>query len=167
MDSQKKRWFQVIGSVTLVLTVLFSYTHCVVQSPKKTARKKASTADESVSGTADGNGNTNTNTGNNPGTNTGTGTGTGTTNAAEDFFNQTVKTTFEANCMFCHDLPQNNPPVPAPVTIFDYTAMKEMMMVGTSGTQNNLMNKIQALISHTGGNRCPGGVADPICDVVI
>lgn len=157
MNGQKKRWLQVVGSVTLVLSVLFAFTHCVVQSPKKTSRTASSTDESNSSNT---NTNTNTNTGNN-------NTGGNNTAAGEDFFNQTVKTTFEANCMFCHDLPQNNPPVPGPVTIYDYSIMKAMMMTGTSGSQNNLMNKIQAQPSHTGGNRCPSGLADPICDVIM
>ncbi|MBK23279.1 MAG: hypothetical protein CME70_04670 [Halobacteriovorax sp.] len=164
MNSENRKWLQVIGSVTLVLTILFSYTHCVVQSPKKTARKSASSEDEQVSGNSGTNntGNNTNNNNNNNNNNTG-----GNTTAAEDFFEQTVKTTFENNCMFCHDLPQNNPPVQAPITIYEYQNMRQMMMVGTSGVQNNLMNKIQGITAHTGGNRCPSGVADPICDVVI
>lgn len=159
MNSQNKRWLQVISSVSLVLVVLFSYTHCVVQSPKKTARKKASTTDESSTSTTTNTGNTGS-TGN-------TGNTGSTTGAGETFFNQNVKTVFEANCMFCHDLPQNNPPVPGPITIYDYAAMKQMMMNGTGTTQNELMNKLQSITAHTGGNRCPSGVSDPICDVVV
>lgn len=158
MNSEKKRWLQVVGSVSLVLTVLFSYTHCVVQSPKKTARKTAN-ADEQSSTSNNSNTGSTSNSGN-------TGSTGNTANAGEAFFNQNVKTVFEANCMFCHDLPQNNPPVPGPITIYDYTAMKEMMMDGTGTTQNALMNKLQSITAHTGGNRCPSGVTDPICDVV-
>ena len=39
-------------------------------------------------------------------------------------------------------------------------------MNGTSGTSNQLMDKLQGLPAHAGGNRCPGGVTDMICELV-
>jgi hypothetical protein len=44
--------------------------------------------------------------------------------------------------------------------------MRVKVLNGTSGADNELINKIQGIIGHAGGNRCPGGVTDTVCQVV-
>jgi hypothetical protein len=41
--------------------------------------------------------------------------------------------------------------------------MRARISNGTNATDNELVRKVQGLISHVGGNRCPGGVSDSIC----
>ncbi len=54
-----------------------------------------------------------------------------------------------------------------PGNLFDYAAQKSRVLSGASGADNPLVNKMRQTVAHTGGNRCPGGVAATPCKEVI
>ncbi len=106
----------------------------------------------------------NENAATNPSTggNNNTGNNTNPTNGPS-FFAQRVKTVFAARCNSCHI--ENFPNGPAPITIYDYTAMKTMMSMGTGRYDNNLIKKVSntSPTTHTGLNQCPNGLTVSPC----
>lgn len=87
---------------------------------------------------------------------------------AKNFFLNTVATKFEVECKGCHALPQNPTEVKAPLTIFSYTKMRALLAKGPSGDNNDLLNKMRGMDSHSGGDRCgaSGPDASPCLEVV-
>lgn len=73
----------------------------------------------------------------------------------EDFFNSTVVPAVEKRCEVCHINPHGGAVSPAPLSIYDYEDMKNWLSTGRSAQQNVLVDKIQSIVSHGGGNRCP------------
>lgn len=79
------------------------------------------------------------------------------------FFAQKVKPQFAARCNSCHI--EGFQSGPAPITIFDYTSMKNLLKNGNGKYDNYLVNKVsnKAPLSHTGANQCPSGVTTSPC----
>lgn len=82
------------------------------------------------------------------------------------FFIETVEPLFQQSCSSCHTLPENMPDMLGPMTIYDYDALKVYVLNSPSRSNHALMKKVQGIISHAGGNRCPTGKAHPICEVL-
>ncbi|OQW49294.1 MAG: hypothetical protein A4S09_12320 [Proteobacteria bacterium SG_bin7] len=77
------------------------------------------------------------------------------------YFSQIVKSKFTQKCSACHI--EGFPNSPGPVTIYDYLRMKSKLANGSSSTINSLVDKVRGIVSHTGGNQCPGGLSDSPC----
>ena len=45
--------------------------------------------------------------------------------------------------------------------------MREKLLNGSNATDNELIRKMQGILGHAGGNRCPGGTTDTVCQVVV
>lgn len=155
--SNKKDPFKVIFVLIFLAMTLGSFTHCVIEPPKSATKKNA----RSTSSVTEP-----TNTDVTSGISDPLLPSPQPLAGGELFFNETVKANFENNCMACHADPSTNPPLPGPLSIYNYDQMKAKLLNGTSGTDNELVRKIQSIISHAGGNRCPGGVTDSVCQIV-
>ncbi len=96
-------------------------------------------------------------------TNNGSGNGPlpATPTNGPSYFSQIVKSKFTQKCSACHV--EGFPNSMGPVTIYDYATMKTKLMSGSSATNNGLIDKVRNLVSHTGGNQCPGGINDTPC----
>lgn len=96
-------------------------------------------------------------------TNNGSGTGPlpTTPTTGPSYYSQIVKSKFTQKCSACHV--EGFPNSLGPITIYDYAAMKLKLNSGSSSTSNALMDKVRNLVSHTGGNLCPGGLNDTPC----
>ncbi len=153
--------FKIIFVLIFLAMTLGSFTHCVIEPPKsatkKNARSTSSLNNGEESGLSDPLFPSPTEPTPPP----------SNESAGERFFNESVRTNFENNCMVCHADPSTNPPVPGPLTIYNYEQMKTKLFNGSGATDNELLQKMQNIIGHAGGNRCPGGVTDPICQVVV
>jgi mono/diheme cytochrome c family protein len=139
-----KRIIRLCSILVLLSAILIGYNHCIVKPQAK--RRPANSTDN------------NSDNINNNDTNGAT--------SAELYFTDTVEPLLQQNCNSCHTLPQNFPPVIGPITIYDYDIIKSMVQGGNSNTQNELMDKVQGITSHGGGNRCPTGQAHPVCQTI-
>lgn len=84
--------------------------------------------------------------------------------AGRDYYENSVTPAFEQACSTCHSAPRFGGV--APMTIFSYDLAKEKLSNGTSSTDNELINKMQNIISHSGSNVCLSGVnASPCYEV--
>ncbi len=117
-----------------------------------------------VPGAKDSNSTTSNSTSSKPSTGN---TTTSTLSAGETFFNNTVKPAFNAKCMSCHNEPRFGGN--GPLTIYGYGPMKTMLSAGgTTSVNNNLINKVQNIITHTGGNFClPSGIQISPCSEIV
>jgi mono/diheme cytochrome c family protein len=158
----KSRKIKIALSVSGIIFLLAGFTHCVIEPPKS-ATKVNSRGTASSTDTA-----TETSTATPPTPVTPTPVTPAPvppvgSDPGREFFDQTVLPNFQNNCMVCHTEPINQPPLPGPLTIYNYDQMKASISTGTNATDNNLVRKVQGLIGHAGGNRCPGGINDAIC----
>ena len=140
-----RKMLRFCSILVLLSAILVGYNHCMVKTDSK--RTPANSRD-----------NNNYNNNNNNGTNGPT--------SAELYFIDTVEPLLQQNCNSCHTLPQNFPPLIGPITIYDYEVIRDMVQGGISNTQNQLMDKVQGITSHGGGNRCPTGQAHPVCQTL-
>lgn len=94
----------------------------------------------------------------------GGGTGGGQTQAGAQYFESTVKPTFQLLCSSCHALPKDvTPPnIMGPLSIFTYATMRDLMMPGPSATNNPLFNKVRNQVAHGGGDMCVGDVSGSV-----
>lgn len=156
--------FKIILVFIFLAMTLGSFTHCVIEPPKQATKKNSRTA-ASTNNTEDNN---DSNTVTIPPQPTPIPTiAPPIGNPGLDFFNQNVAVNFQNNCMVCHAEPVQNPPLPGPLTIYNYDLMKVKLLNGSSATDNELIRKMQGIIGHAGGNRCPGGTADAVCQSVL
>lgn len=158
--SNNKDPFKIIFVLIFLAMTLGSFTHCVIEPPKSATKKNARSTSSVSQPTS---------------TDVVSGTGDPLLPSPSDpsplvggelFFEEVVKANFENNCMACHADPSTNPPLPGPLSIYNYDQMKVKLLNGSSGTQNELIQKIQDIIGHAGGNRCPNGLTDSVCQVV-
>jgi hypothetical protein len=90
----------------------------------------------------------------------------GTLSAGESFYKNTVSPLFTNRCILCHNEPRLGGT--APITIYTYSTMKSFLTTGAgTATSNNLINRMQGLIAHTGSNQCLGGIAATPCKEVV
>lgn len=163
MNKNQKK---IIGSVAILMATLGLYTQCVIEPPKSATPKKVNALTQQS--TTSQSSPTNTNTVNPTPTPVPTSTPVvvAPPSNAQNHFDTQVKIAFENNCMLCHTAPVNNPALPGPLTIFTYSEMLRMLNNGTSRDNNQLINKIRNIVSHAGGNRCPQGLTDTVCNMV-
>jgi mono/diheme cytochrome c family protein len=159
--------FKIILVFIFLAMTLGSFTHCVIEPPKQATNKKNSRSTASSENNENSQNQNSDDGNNNVGIPTPVPTAIPTTNAGEEFFNQNVLVNFQNNCMVCHAAPAANPPLPGPLTIYNYDQMRVKLLNGTSGTDNELIRKMQGIIGHAGGDRCPGGNTDTVCQNVI
>ncbi|MCF8060134.1 MAG: hypothetical protein K9K67_12615 [Bacteriovoracaceae bacterium] len=156
--------FKIIFVLIFLSMTLGAFTHCVIEPPKS-ATKKNSRSTSSIENT-----NTNTNVPTPTVTPMPTVPPAPTTpigNPGQDFFNSTVLPNFQNNCMVCHAALAANPPLPGPLEIYNYNEMRQKLLNGSNATDNELIRKMQGILGHAGGNRCPGGTTDTVCQVVV
>ncbi|GAB4023865.1 MAG: hypothetical protein Fur0010_27100 [Bdellovibrio sp.] len=162
-DRNKKIASALLG----LFAILGLYTQCVIEPPKSATPKKINATTQQSTAT-----NTNSNSNVAP---TPTPPPVPTTQpwptvaplpVAQTHFETQIVPLFQMNCSACHAPPVNNPALPGPLTIFTYSEMVRMLNNGTSRDNNQLMNKIRNISSHAGGNRCPGGLTDTVCNMV-
>lgn len=157
--------FKIVLVFIFLAMTLGSFTHCVIEPPKQATKKNSrstSSLNENVNNTADPLIPTPTQP-----TPTVTPTPAPVGNPGLDHFNNVVLPNFQSTCMVCHAEPVANPPLPGPLSIYDYNQMRVKLGNGTSSTDNELIRKMQGIIGHAGGNRCPGGTSDTVCQVVV
>ncbi len=153
MDKKNQSPRILITLITLG-TMLAAFNHCVIEPPKKATKSSA----RSVSSESSSDTNTAT-TPDTPQQNNGSGSPSVPTptvpalSQGEEFFNNTIEPAFQNQCMACHTAPVNNPAVPGPLSIFDYSQMRVKLLNG-GATNNELIRKVQGMISHVGGNQC-------------
>lgn len=82
-----------------------------------------------------------------------------------NFFEKTVLPVFQAQCVSCHTDPGLPSSMPAPFTIYSYNLMKAKLG-GTTAKDNPLINKMMNKTTHSGGDRCAGGVSASPCKEV-
>lgn len=157
--SHNKDPFKIIFVLIFLSMTLGAFTHCVIEPPKS-ATKKNSRTTSSVSDPINVNPT-------NPSPSPAPTPVNPVTDPGRDYFDQMVLPNFQNNCMACHADPSTNPAIPAPLTIYNYDQMRVKVLNGISGTDNELVNKIQGIIGHAGGNRCPNGLTDTVCQVVV
>ncbi|MCB0385787.1 MAG: hypothetical protein KDD43_10370 [Bdellovibrionales bacterium] len=98
----------------------------------------------------------------------GGGSGGGSSVPAEQaFFTERVRTSFESSCVSCHAAPRLVTGTPAPLNIYDYGPMKNLLNDGASPANNRLINKIRGVITHTGGDACGGNLSSGPCKEVM
>jgi len=157
-----EKWKKITLAFLSVVGLLFGYTQCVIEAPKNATAKKINTSTNlSVSNPTSNTSNTSPTPTPTPGTTPGVTQLTG-----NQLFDQQVKPLFESNCFACHAPPVNQPILPGPLTIYTYSEMLQKLKLGTTRDSNSLMNKIRNITSHSGGNRCPQGLTDVVCDAV-
>lgn len=71
----------------------------------------------------------------------------------------------QTQCFSCHSAPRFGGT--APLSIYNYNQMIFKLATGNSTIDNDLMNKVQANVSHTGGNRCLLGLGESPCKDLI
>ena len=86
---------------------------------------------------------------------------------SEEFLRLGVRPTLETSCKSCHTSPRFNPELPGPLTIYNHKIMRAFLLEGISPTNNSLINKVQNLVGHSGGNQCPGGPNTSPCREII
>lgn len=89
----------------------------------------------------------------------------GGSGAGQTYFNSTVMPMFNSRCISCHNEPRFGGT--APLSIYTYSNMRALLTSGTGSLNNALINRMQGIISHTGGNTCFTGVAQTPCAEVI
>jgi hypothetical protein len=154
--------FKIIFVLIFLAMTLGAFTHCVIEPPKSATNKNSRATSSVETTTAD--------VPYFPTQVTPTPFPTPTApmgNPGLDFFNQTVLPNFQNACMVCHADPSTNPPLPGPLSIFNYNSMRVKLLNGTSATDNELIRKMQNILGHAGGNRCPNGATDTVCQVVV
>jgi len=152
--SPKKDPARIVFITVFLGMVLGAFTHCVIEPPKSATKKNSRS-------TASSNNESNNTTSPSPTAPPPVTNPVG--NPGRDFFGQTVLPNFQNNCIACHADPSTNPPLPGPLTIYSYDSMRAKLTNGSNSTDNELIRKVQNLIGHVGGNRCPNGVTDLIC----
>lgn len=80
------------------------------------------------------------------------------------FFDESVSPSFKTSCIECHTEPRNNPATPAPVSIYSYTAMFDLLSKGNGAYKNNLMKKVSNVIPHSGGDKCGSQLEGGPCE---
>ena len=150
------------GLVAYAALVIVALSCSTEEQPASNNRSSNSSADQLVRtptpGPGGGTGGSTTG-GTTDGASSAGGSTGGATNLGLAFFNTTISPKFDQQCKACHSLPQNPTDVKAPLSIFSYGKMKALLSAGPAGDNNNLMNKVRALDSHGGGDRC--GAAGP------
>lgn len=89
----------------------------------------------------------------------------GGTSEGQAFFTSKVLPVFQSQCNTCHIEPRFGGN--APLSIFGYGPMKAKLDAGGSATNNDLIKKMQNLVTHTGGNRCLQGINATPCKEII
>ncbi len=153
----RRNWVRVrysVGFILLLVALLFLFNNCGSPAADKGKSNSSSTGGSTGS----------------PG---GTGGPGGTvtpppppTTAAQDFFKNTVNPMFTARCTTCHTEPRFGGN--APLSLFNYTSMRALLLNGTGAINNALTNKTQALFSHTGSDQCAiaGPLATPCKEIM-
>jgi len=79
------------------------------------------------------------------------------------YYQTNITPAFQQRCITCHVAGGVGP-----MTIYDYSAMKAKLTSGMSSLNNDLMNKVKNVITHTGGDLCPGDVKGNVspCDLI-
>ncbi len=155
--NKKNRDFpRVLMTMISLGVMLGAFNHCVIEAPKSPTKSSGS----SFSSTETTSTPTSPTAPSVPAPTIPTPT-TPSLSAGEEFFETTVKPAFQSRCMICHTEPVNNPPLPGPLSIYDYNQMRVKLLNGTTATNNELVQKVQGMIAHSGGNQCGG--SSPIC----
>ncbi len=84
--------------------------------------------------------------------------------ASQNYFATKVLPVFEGQCISCHNEPRFGGN--GPLTIYTYIQMRVKLATGTSAFNNDLINKVQGLISHFGNNQCNNGINAPPCSTI-
>ena len=151
------KWKKIIFLIISLSFLLVGYNQCVIEAPKNaTAKKINSATNQSVSSPSN---NTASNTSPIP---TPVPT-TGSTMTGSMLFDQQVRPVFESNCMSCHAPPVNNPIIAAPLTIYNYDLMVIKLKAGSTGTSNQLMDKVTAILHKKTKNNLWIGL---VCDFI-
>lgn len=124
--------------------VLFGYNNC------QPIGQTVASFDESSLGGPPGGG----------GTNPGPGQ---TLSEGKKFFLEKLTPMLETNCNSCHNEPRLVTGIAAPLTIYNYTTMRDKVQSGNSSIDNYFINKSMNIESHAGGARCSNGALSSPC----
>lgn len=89
------------------------------------------------------------------------GFGAGGASEGKTHFDTKVLPMIAANCTACHSEPRFGGT--GPLTVMSYSAMLVKLGNGSSAVNNELINKMQNLVTHSGGNRCTAGITATPC----
>lgn len=86
--------------------------------------------------------------------------------ASQNYFATKVLPVFESQCVMCHNEPRFGGN--GPLTIYNYIQMRvKLASGGESALNNDLINKVQGLITHFGNNQCStNGINAPPCSTI-
>ncbi len=86
--------------------------------------------------------------------------------AEQQYFATKISPMFTSRCSTCHSEPRFGGL--GGLSIFNYALMRQHLLNGPSAVNNQLINKMQNIVSHSGGtNVCPLGVTTAPCKDVI
>lgn len=90
------------------------------------------------------------------------GTPPGPSSVEQQHFATKISPMFTQRCSTCHSEPRFGGL--GGLSIFNYTLMRQYLLNGPSAVNNQLINKMQSIIAHSGGtNVCPSGVTATPC----
>jgi hypothetical protein len=78
-------------------------------------------------------------------------------------FRLNVAATFSKDCSSCHSSAST---IKAPLSIYDYFKAKKMLAAGSSGTSNELMDRLTGVRAHGGGKICDVGTEKSACNAL-
>lgn len=148
----KKQTPRIVITLIALGTMLAAFNHCVIEPPKKATKSSGRSLSSESTGDTTEAADSPQSPNPSPSPTVPTPT-TPTLSQGQQFFQDTVSPAFQNQCMTCHTEPVNNPPLPGPLTIFNYDQMKEKLLNG-GAANNELIRKVQGQISHAGGNQC-------------
>lgn len=81
--------------------------------------------------------------------------------AEQQYYTTKISPLFTSRCATCHSEPRFGGT--GGLSIFNYTLMRTYLLNGPSGVNNQLINKMQNIVVHGGGNVCALGVTSTPC----